>query len=131
MFWVMGRLSSRISLLTSALWRTWLAKSRAQATPGHGEKFADTPARIREYVEHRRKREREVIEVLGRGPSNDEQNGWTTMDIVKVIYKDVPENLHLPAARGIVQILDKLVGEGKAVHSEEQGTWTLSDRASI
>ena len=43
------------------------------------------------------------------------------MDLVKVIYKDVPEALHVPAAGGVVQILNKLLREGKVVQVDDGG----------
>lgn len=103
-------------------------KAQGRGYPGHGESFASTPSRIREYIEHRRKREREVVEVLG---AEEEDKGWSSMDIVKKIYVEVPESLHLAAQRGIVQILDKLTDEGRVVHDGEAGTWKLAEKATL
>jgi ribonuclease/clavin/mitogillin len=63
-----------------------------------------------------------VLDVL----AHDKDGGWSSMEIVKVIYKDYPENLWEPAEKGVLQILDKLQKEGKVVYSEERKTWALS-----
>jgi len=96
--------------------------------PGHGAPIPDAPAKIREYIAHRAQREREVVEVLGRGA---EGTGLGSMELVQVIYQDVPENLHFAASRGVLQILEKLVGEGKVYHNEEANTWTLNRKALL
>ncbi|KAI9653688.1 MAG: hypothetical protein M1831_005716 [Alyxoria varia] len=77
--------------------------------PAHGAPISDIRAKIREYLEHRKQREQQVLAVL----SEADQRGLTSMQIVKVVYKDVPEALHGPAEGGVIQILRKLEGEGK------------------
>jgi ribonuclease/clavin/mitogillin len=52
------------------------------------------------------------------------------MEIVKVIYKDYPQNLWEPAERGVVQILEKLKGEGKVVKNDGE-KWSLGSKASL
>lgn len=50
------------------------------------------------------------------------------MELVKVVYKEVPENLHGPAANGAVQVLRKLEREGKI--AQRQGErWQIADKA--
>lgn len=69
-----------------------------RAYPGHGAVINSGREKIREYIAHRKERERQVMEVIG----NDKRpEGWTSMEIVKVVYKDVPENLHVPAEGGV------------------------------
>lgn len=100
--------------------------------PGHGAVLEDCAAKIAEYVRHREMREMQVVEVLGRGMETAQVGeGMGSMDLVKVIYKDTPENLHFAAARGVVQILEKLVGEGRVVYHEKANTWSLSRRATL
>jgi ribonuclease/clavin/mitogillin len=96
--------------------------------PGHGATIEDCKAKIREYINHRAMREKEVIEVLGRSP---EGTGLGAMELVHIIYKDIPENLHFAALRGVVQILEKLAGEGKVHHNEDTDTWTLNRKAVL
>jgi ABC-type histidine transport system ATPase subunit len=49
------------------------------------------------------------------------------MELVRSIYRDVPEALYPAAAGGVVQILQKLGREGKAVlvDGEEEDRWRL------
>lgn len=96
--------------------------------PGHGAPIEDCKAKIREYINHRAMREKEVIEVLGR---SDEGTGLTVMELVKIIYQDIPESLHLPASKGVLQILEKLEGEGKVHRNEETDTWILNRKAAL
>lgn len=98
-----------------------------RAYPGHGPVIPDGPAKISEYIAHRKQREKQVLDVL----SQDRDGGWTSMDIVKVIYKDYPENLWEPAERGVLQILDKLMKEGKVTFDEGKNTWALSGKSSL
>lgn len=100
---------------------------KGRAYPGHGPVINDGPAKILEYIKHRKARETQVLDVL----ASEKKGGWTSMDIVKVIYKDYPENLWEPAERGVVQILEKLEGEGRVRHDEASGTWVLSGKASL
>ncbi|KAJ5259513.1 hypothetical protein N7478_012494 [Penicillium angulare] len=101
--------------------------------PGHGAVIEKASARISEYIQHRQQREEEVLRVLrdGRldGEASPERKGWTPLELVKKIYRDVPESLHLPASHGVLQVLMKLEGEGQTVH-EEGGSWRLSGEKS-
>lgn len=100
---------------------------KGRAYPGHGPVIGDGPAKILEYIKHRKEREKQVLDVL----AQDKDGGWTSMGIVKVIYKDYPENLHAPAEKGILQILHKLLKEGKVVHASSKGTWSLSGKPAL
>jgi glyoxylase-like metal-dependent hydrolase (beta-lactamase superfamily II) len=111
---------------------------RGRAYPGHGAVIEDGPNKILEYIQHRKLREDQVIQVLkstksspGVAVSGGEPDEWTSMEIVKIIYKDVPENLHLPANGGIVQILAKLKGEDKVSEDSMTGRWRIKDRAAL
>ncbi|OGM49956.1 metallo-beta-lactamase domain protein [Aspergillus bombycis] len=101
--------------------------------PGHGAVIENAMARITEYIKHRQQREDEVIRVLRYGkldvpddePSPERKASWTPLEIVKVIYHNVPESLHLPASYGVLQVLMKLEAEGKTVHDTESDKWRL------
>ncbi|KAK3941178.1 putative metallo-beta-lactamase domain protein [Diplogelasinospora grovesii] len=107
---------------------------KGRAYPGHGPVLADGPGKIAEYIRHRQQREEQVIHTLR--PKNSafgavsKKKGWTPMELVKVIYQDVPENLHQAAAGGVVQILRKLQDEGK-VAVEGGDRWRLTDRSAL
>lgn len=90
-----------------------------RAYPGHGAVIGDGPGKISEYISHRKQREDEVIALLktkrpgsgersGDASNEDQDDEWTSRELVKIIYKDVPESLHLPAEMGVIQILMKL-----------------------
>lgn len=96
--------------------------------PGHGAVIDKCKVKIKEYINHRAMREREVLEVLARGTEGE---ALGSIDLVRIIYQDVPDNLHFAAARGIVQILEKLAAEGKVYHDEEADTWMLNKQASL
>ncbi|KAL5391132.1 hypothetical protein PMIN06_012482 [Paraphaeosphaeria minitans] len=97
-----------------------------RAYPGHGPVIANGPAKVREYIAHRRQREKQVLDVLGSEKREGEGVGaWTAMQLVMVIYKDYPESLWEPAKAGVLQILRKLEGEGKVVRDGEGEGWKL------
>jgi glyoxylase-like metal-dependent hydrolase (beta-lactamase superfamily II) len=97
--------------------------------PGHGAIIENVQKKAAEYIAHRAQREREVINVM----QDARGQGQTLMDMVKIIYKDVPENLHLPASRGVLQILWKLQEEGKVQCEDkpEEEIWRLTDKALL
>ncbi|KAL8757229.1 MAG: hypothetical protein Q9199_002376 [Rusavskia elegans] len=108
-----------------------------RAYPGHGALIGDGRRRITEYIEHRQQREREVLHVLTEARKdlsvhNDDttQGAKTPMEMVKIIYKDVPETLHEPAARGVEQVLHKLAKEEKVVQLEDSHGWLIAATSS-
>ncbi|KAK4452066.1 metallo-beta-lactamase superfamily protein [Podospora aff. communis PSN243] len=105
---------------------------KGRAYPGHGPVLDDGPGKIAEYIRHRQQREEQVIQTM-RGKNNNSETGdedsWTPMELVKVIYRDIPESLYPAAAGGVLQILQKLQKEGKAVLHAAR--WRLSDRSAL
>lgn len=97
---------------------TTKAQAQARAYPGHGALIPNAPAKIDEYLSHRREREEQILNVLTE--AGDE--GLTSLDVVKVVYKGYPESLHGPAEGGVVLVLRKLEGEGRA-REGEGGRW--------
>lgn len=104
-----------------------------RAYPGHGAVIEDGNAKIAEYIQHRQQREDEVLQVLTYGlllseidgppppVKREELRSWTSMELVKVIYHDIPPNLHVPASHGVLQVLKKLEGERKVVRVASDG----------
>lgn len=126
-----------------AAYMTSLQQMREQffgrAYPGHGAVIDDGRKRIDEYIEHRHQRELEVLRILteawkeckdGVPNKNSDMGARTPMEMVKIVYKDVPENLHEPAAGGVVQILQKLTKEKKVVPSADGHQWQLAGTRS-
>lgn len=112
---------------------------RVTALPGHGAVIADAKSKIEEYITHRAMREKEVLDLLAAGSATTQSHNvedgrredvqwWTPMEIVKVVYKDVPESLHIAAQGGVVQVLKKLEGEGKVEKMENEGKWRTSQK---
>lgn len=96
-----------------------------RAYPAHGTVIEDGRARIEEYIAHRKQRENEIVQAL-----SDIGKEATSMELVKVVYKDVPENLHVPAANGVVQVLRKLEGEGKVAQRQHE-RWQTADKTTL
>lgn len=106
---------------------------KGRAYPGHGPVLGDGPAKIAEYIHHRRQREEQVIQTLKSNKGDvsaagAEDDAWDVMELVKIIYQDVPDTLHPAAAGGVIQVLRKLEKEGKV--SLEDGRWRLRGRRS-
>ena len=108
-----------------------------RAYPGHGPVIEDGRAKIVEYIQHRHQREQQVIEVLSSSRPSDktsEDNNlsdWNSMEIVKIIYKDVPESLHIPAHGGVMQVLRKLQQEDKVIMDTSTKRWRMNSRAAL
>ncbi|KAF9897257.1 hypothetical protein BX616_005914, partial [Lobosporangium transversale] len=105
--------------------------------PGHGPVVEDGPAKIREYINHRLERERDILKVLSNPiPKSDGDNDYTSTDanadttttttslevagigktalqIVSVIYKVYPVYLHAAAEHQVLLHLKKLEQDGK------------------
>ncbi|KAK4696000.1 endoribonuclease LACTB2, partial [Lecanoromycetidae sp. Uapishka_2] len=96
-----------------------------RAYPGHGAVIEYGNAKISEYIEHRKRREEEILQALGQV-----EGDATPMELVKVVYKDVPEHLHEPAAKGTVQMLRKLEGEGRVAQSGQE-RWRMGGKATL
>jgi hydroxyacylglutathione hydrolase len=94
--------------------------------PAHGPVIEDGPGRIREYIEHRLLRERQILEALG-------DRVETIPEIVGRIYVDVAPALHPVAALSVESHLRKLAREGRA-HEEKQrdrpSRWALTGRGA-
>ncbi|PNS21430.1 hypothetical protein CAC42_1209 [Sphaceloma murrayae] len=93
-----------------------------RAYPGHGPVLEDGKAKAKEYIKHRREREEQIVSVM-KAQTGESGDGWRSMELVKVIYKDYPEHLHGPAEGSLVQVLKKLEQEGRAMQSD--GVWSL------
>jgi glyoxylase-like metal-dependent hydrolase (beta-lactamase superfamily II) len=83
-----------------------LALSPRRLYPGHGPVIEDAPAKLREYLDHRAERERQVLDGLASGPK-------TPAELVPEIYADYPVELHPVAARSVLAHLLKLEQDGR------------------
>ncbi|CAI4213321.1 unnamed protein product [Parascedosporium putredinis] len=95
-----------------------------RAYPGHGPVVEDGPLKILEYLQHRQDREAQVVKLLTSArPDSGLPGPWTITELVQTIYSDIPTELHLPASRGVLQILAKLEGESRVIR--ERNMWRL------
>lgn len=85
-----------------------LAADAGALLPAHGPVIADGPARLREYLTHRRMREARVAAALGDAPRS-------AAELCAVAYADTPAFLWPLAERSLLAHLVKLVEEGAAV----------------
>ena len=94
--------------------------------PGHGPVVFDAEAKLREYLEHRADRERQIVDALAEGPRS-------VRDLVAAIYSQdhAPDVLPL-AARSAMAHLVKLRAEGKAAANgrADVATWALIEAKS-
>ncbi len=93
--------------------RRLLALDLDRIYPAHGPVIRNPHQKIREYIAHRELRERQVLDTLAAGPLE-------VMSIVKRIYTDVPEYLHLAAASSVRSHLKKLMRENRVVEDDSR-----------
>jgi len=84
-----------------------LDKKPTKIYPGHGNIIDDPIPKIQFYIDHRNQREAQILSVL---KSHPEQT-FTEMDLVKIIYKETPEQLWPAAAYNVNHHLSKLTKE--------------------
>jgi glyoxylase-like metal-dependent hydrolase (beta-lactamase superfamily II) len=87
--------------------------------PGHGPRVDDAPAKIDEYLTHRRQRVQQVVDALEATPDAGID------DLVSTIYPDLKPILVAAAARNVRANLDLLTRDGRVVAVDHQ-RWRLS-----
>ncbi|RKP19913.1 Metallo-hydrolase/oxidoreductase [Rozella allomycis CSF55] len=102
-----------INSLTSNL--NFLADKRSAVLyPSHGPVVENAYEAISKLIEHRNKRDCQIIECLRKA------GGLAVLEIVDIIYKDYPESVKPAAANSIVQHLEKLIDENRVEKSGEK-----------
>jgi glyoxylase-like metal-dependent hydrolase (beta-lactamase superfamily II) len=92
----------------------------ARIAPGHGDVIEEPRARIDEYLQHRRQREKQVLSLVKK------QGPIRIPKIVAALYADTPEAL-LPVAANQVQAhLVKLRTEGKVTGRDAKSAWAAA-----
>ncbi len=74
--------------------------------PGHGPWITEPAAKIAEYAEHRRERERMLVAALEAGRRS-------TDDLLDAAWSDVPASMRPAAALAMRAHLEKLDAEGR------------------
>lgn len=92
--------------------------------PGHGPVVEDGNARVLEYIEHRRAREAQVLEVLSGAGRDASSATMSAQDIAKSMYsaEGVPEHLLLAAAGVTLLHLIKLEEDEMVVRADAPST---------
>lgn len=90
--------------------RALLALAPRRMYPGHGPVIEDPMRKLTDYIEHRNKREKQLLDALLRaGPG-----GATAMGLVRTVYAGVPESVIFAALGNVLNHLSKLEREGRA-----------------
>ncbi|ETN83457.1 metallo-beta-lactamase domain protein [Necator americanus] len=75
--------------------------------PGHGPVIIDAKAKIKEYIEKREKRERQILDYFRKVVRAN------PLEVTRGLYKTLPKNVHVAAFRSTQLHLKKLEDEGK------------------
>ncbi len=89
----------------------------ATVFPSHGPPRRDGVTLIREFLAHRREREKEIVTALSATAQKIDE-------LLPVIYSDVPREVYPIASRSLLAGLIKLEEEGLCV--QDQGAWRLA-----
>ncbi len=84
----------------------------AKIFPAHGPLVENGGAKVQEYIDHRLKREAQILAELKGGADG-------VIALVKIIYAAYPESLHAAAGQSVTSHLRKLEAEGRV--SSEPG----------
>jgi ribonuclease/clavin/mitogillin len=117
----------RVTDLTSL--NKLLALNPDRIYPGHGPHIGDQASaigKIKEYIEHRLERERQIIQAMERltQQSTSVEKGITVRQIVEVLYAGLGVGVYIAAEKPVGAHLRKLEQEGKVRRSPD-GKWIL------
>lgn len=97
----------------------------ARIYPGHGPVVLDPETHVQMYIDNRNNREKQILAALASGTA---EQLFTAMDLVKVIYTDIPAYLHNAAAGNVTLHLHKLLREDRVVRVDDgdDSKWRLT-----
>lgn len=98
--------------------------------PGHGAPILDNPTHVIEtYIEHRNLREAQVLQSLQQA-ERERDKGLSSLQIVHLIYQDLPPAVVMSAQWNVEHHLNKLEREGKVRKDGCLGRWRVADDKS-
>ncbi|KAI5288351.1 hypothetical protein KEM54_005273 [Ascosphaera aggregata] len=100
-------------------------KGAIRGYPGHGPVIENPDSKISEYLDHRKKREDQILQLLQSMNHRMNDSLWSPRDLAEDIYSMIPKEVMLSAVNGIVQVLMKLEDEGRAVRMKNTGLWKV------
>ena len=83
-----------------------LERDDAVYWPTHGPSIEDPKPHVRGFIAHRRRREEQILDCIGRGVHQ-------IQDMVPLIYTELPEFMYPAAARSVLASVVHLVGKGQ------------------
>lgn len=108
--------------LTQSL-RTLLALSPSKLYPGHGPLVEDAGLKISEYIQHREKREKQILDAIQKAG----QQGLDAMSITRAIYpEDLPFATKLGALGNVKHHLGKLIKDKRVIECRSIYTLNLN-----
>lgn len=107
--------------------------------PAHGAIVEKGQMKLNEYIRHRARRENQIVQNLikvrdaERAAGGDGKKGITSMGLVKKIYFDTSDVLHIAAEISTIQVLEKLLRDGRVaiVDADREKRWYLTDKPSL
>ncbi|XP_044266163.1 beta-lactamase-like protein 2 homolog [Tribolium madens] len=89
--------------------------------PGHGNVIHSPKEKIEFYIQHRKEREQQILNIL----INNRQKQFNEMELVKMIYTDTPEKLLKAAESNVNHHLVKLLKDNKV--AQFNNLWQYND----
>jgi glyoxylase-like metal-dependent hydrolase (beta-lactamase superfamily II) len=115
--WIPASLDGNLAEYLASLERV-LALRPARIFPAHGPVIEEPDKVLRSYLDHRRERERQVIDALRAGARTPDA-------IVAHVYRGLKESLVPLARESVIAHLQKLAHDNRAVMHEN--AWTMID----
>lgn len=93
--------------------------------PGHGPVIHDAEAKILQYIAHRNTREEQILTLF----RENFEKSFTAKELVEIIYKNIPENLHKMAEHNVSLHLKKTRKRRKNI--QKHRSWQEMESCSL